>query len=134
MKLLQQNATNVPRAIKQKNIVQTAVHATVPPRPDWASRVPGARWCWKEAAERLTRDVESIAAAAGAATAAVLVWCVDVDSSELSLRDRGCFFLFFSCGAARARVRLPPRSKADITLSGAQGERAPDIPSPTLSQ
>lgn len=56
-----------------------------------------------ETAERLTGDVESIAAAAAVAP---LARCVDVDSSELSRRDqRFYFFLSLLYGAARARSR-----------------------------
>lgn len=59
-----------------------------------------------ETAERLTGDVESIAAAAAVAP---LSRCVDVDSSELSRRDQR--FYFFSFSSLRSRPGALTRSQ-----------------------
>lgn len=59
-----------------------------------------------ETAERLTGDVESIAAAAAVAP---LARCVDVDSSELSRRDQR--FYFFSFSSLRSRPGALTRSQ-----------------------
>lgn len=98
--------------IKQcKNSTQTAAHMTpLSPKLNVSGAEPG------ETAERLTGDVESIAAAGAA-----LARCVDVDSSELSHRDHCCFFY----GAARARSR-PLSSQADRTI-GAQRSALPTL-------
>lgn len=75
-----------------------------------------------ETAERLTGDVESIAAAAAAAVAP-LARCVDVDSSELSRRDqRFYFFLSLLYGAARARPRARSSQPDRTTGARATGE------------